>query len=378
MTTRHGKLGPRFWIDFDWWLMLAALTLAGFGILEIYSAQPGQDYWFRQLLWVSLGMLALVTLTVIDYRRIAEAAWILYGVSMVLLILVLIVGQEINGARAWFRLPGGFSFQPAELAKLTTILALANVLAKAREQKKKKKEHYLTLREVAVSTVLVLLPVGLIALQPDHGTALTFFSVLAGMVFVGGLRPRWILVGLVLVAVTLSLGWQFRHRLLKPYQIQRLEVVRDPERADPRGYGYHTLQSNIAVGSGGVLGKGITRGTQSRLKFLPYPHTDFIASVVAEETGFVGMLLVLGLYLFILLRSIDHAERSPDQLGVMLITGVVCLLGFHAVVNLGMVVGLLPIMGIPLPLMSYGGSSIIATFMALGLVASVRYHRHVN
>ena len=138
------------------------------------------------------------------------------------------------------------------------------------------------------------------------------------------------------------------------------------------------MQSNIAVGSGGVLGKGITRGTQSRLKFLPYPHTDFIASVVAEETGFVGMLVVLGLYLFILMRSIGHAERSQDQLGMILITGIVCLVGFHAVINLGMVVGLLPIMGIPLPLMSYGGSSIIATFMALGLVANVRFHRHVN
>jgi rod shape determining protein RodA len=367
-------------IDFDWWLVLAALGLAGFGILEIYSAQPGQPFWSRQVIWVGLGMIALIVITVVDYRRLAEATWFVYWGSLVLLVLVLIFGQEINGARAWFRLPGGFSFQPSELAKLATILTLTSVLAKAREQKKKKnwKEQYLTMREIAVATLIVLLPVGLIALQPDHGTALTFFPVLAGMVFVSGLRPRWILAGVLLIAVTVGLGWQFRHQFLKPYQLQRIDVVLHPERADPRGYGYHTMQSNIAVGSGGVLGKGITRGTQSRLKFLPYPHTDFIASVVAEETGFVGMLLVLGLYLFILVRAIGHAERSHDQFGMILITGIVCLLGFHTVINLGMVVGLLPIMGIPLPLMSYGGSSIIATFMALGLVASVRYHRHVN
>lgn len=378
MTTRHRQLGPRFLIDFDWWLVLAALGLAGFGILEIYSAQPGQDYWSRQVIWVGAGVIALIILTVIDYRRLAEATWVIYGAGLVLLFLVLIFGQEINGARAWFRMPGGFSFQPSELAKLATILTLGNFLARVREQKKKKKEQYLTLWEITGATAIVLLPVALVAAEPDYGTALTFFPVLAGMVFVSGLRTRWILVGLVLVAVAASLGWQFRHLYLKPYQLQRIDVVLHPERADPRGYGYHTMQSNIAVGSGGVLGKGITRGTQSRLKFLPYPHTDFIASVVAEETGFVGMLFVLGLYLFIFMRAIGHAERSHDQLGMILITGVVCLLGFHTVINLGMVVGLLPIMGIPLPLMSYGGSSIIATFMALGLVASVRYHRHVN
>lgn len=365
--------------DFDGWLLVAALVLSGFGIVEIYSAQPNQDYWSRQLIWVGLGIAAIFAVTLIDYRRLADVAWVMYLVALILLVLVLFFGQEINGNRAWFRV-GGFSFQPSELAKLATILTLANYLAKMREQKKKKnrRDPYLTVRELGVVAGISLLPVGLIVLEPDQGTALTFFPVIAGIVFVSGVRPRWILAGLLLIGITAGFGWRYREYFLKPYQVQRIEVVLHPEKADPRGFGYHTMQSNIAVGSGGLWGKGITRGTQSRLKFLPYPHTDFIASVVAEETGFVGMLVMLGLYLFILMRSIGHAERSHDQLGLILVTGVICLLGFHAVINLGMVVGLLPIMGIPLPLMSYGGSSIIATFIALGLVTNVRFHRHVN
>jgi rod shape determining protein RodA len=379
MTPRNRILGPRLLTDFDWWLLLAVLGMTGFGILEIYSAQPEDDYWSRQVVWVGLGVIAMLVVTVVDYRRIAEAAWTMYSGSILLLVLVLIFGQEINGARAWFRI-GGFSLQPSELAKLATIVTVARYLARVREQKKKKSrgEQYLTLREIGTAAGMGLLPVVLIVLEPDQGTALTFFPVLAGMIFVSGVRPRWIVTGIVLVGIVGGLGWQFRSHFLKPYQLQRIDVVLHPEKADPRGFGYHTMQSNIAVGSGGIWGKGITRGTQSRLGFLPYPHTDFIASVVAEETGFAGMMAVLAVYVFILMRSIGHAERSPDQLGMILITGIVCLLGFHAVINLGMVVGLLPIMGIPLPLLSYGGSSIIATFMALGLVANVRLYRHVN
>jgi rod shape determining protein RodA len=373
------RIKPKLLTDFDWWLLFTALGLAGFGILEIYSAQPDQGYWYRQMIWVSAGLMAFLAVTFFDYRRIVARAWSLYGMALILLVLVLFVGVEINGARAWFNL-GFFNFQPSELAKLATILTVGGFLAKVREQKKKKKdkEQYLSLRELGFAAGIGLLPIALIVLQPDQGTALTFFPVLAGMIFVSGVRPQWILVAILLVAIVGGLGWQFRGHFLKPYQLQRIDVVLHPEKADPRGYGYHTMQSNIAVGSGGILGKGIMRGTQSRLKFLPYPHTDFIASVVAEETGFVGMLCMLGVYLFMLMRMMSHAERSHDQLGMILVTGITCLLGFHAVINLGMVVGLLPIMGIPLPLLSYGGSSIIATFLALGLVANVRFHRHVN
>jgi rod shape determining protein RodA len=377
MTAGDRKLNRKFLADFDWRLCLAAVALTAFGIIEIYSAQPAEEYWSKQLIWVGLGLVVMILSTVIDYRRVAEAAWLIYGVALVLLILVLLFGEERNGAKAWFSI-GGIGGQPSEFAKIATILAVAVYLAKVREQKKGRKEDYLTLREIVIASGIILPPVGLIALQPDHGTALTFFAALGGMVFVSGLRPRLIVTGLVLAAVAGSVGWQLRHRFLKPYQLQRIEVVLHPEKADPRGYGYQTRQSNIAVGSGGLLGKGFTKGTQSRLKFLPFPETDFIASVVAEETGLIGMLIVLALYWLILMKSLGHAERSRDQLGMVLITGLVCLLGFHVVVNIGMVVGLLPIMGIPLPLMSYGGSSILATYLGLGLIASVRFHRHVN
>jgi rod shape determining protein RodA len=377
MTAGDRKLNRKFLADFDWQLCLAAVALTALGIIEIYSAQPAEEYWLKQLIWVGLGLVVMILSTVIDYRRVAEAAWLIYGVALVLLILVLLFGEERNGAKAWFSI-GGIGGQPSEFAKIATILAVAVYLAKVREQKKGRKEDYLILREIVIASGIILPPVGLIALQPDHGTALTFFAALGGMVFVSGLRPRLIVTGLVLAAVAGSVGWQLRHRFLKPYQLQRIEVVLHPEKADPRGYGYQTRQSNIAVGSGGLLGKGFTKGTQSRLKFLPFPETDFIASVVAEETGLIGMLIVLALYWLILMKSLGHAERSRDQLGMVLITGLVCLLGFHVVVNIGMVVGLLPIMGIPLPLMSYGGSSILATYLGLGLIASVRFHRHVN
>ncbi|MCS6806588.1 MAG: rod shape-determining protein RodA [Acidobacteriota bacterium] len=374
-----GRIRSKLLTDFDWWLLLMALALAGFGIVEIHSAQPEEGYWYRQTIWVSLGLVGFFAVTFLDYRRIVARAWSIYGMAIALLILVLFVGVEVNGARAWFRF-GFFNFQPSELAKLATILAVGGFIAKVREQRKKKKdkEQYLSLRELAFVIGIGLLPVFLIMLQPDQGTALTFFPVLAGMILVGGVRPRWIVAAIVLMAIVIGVGWHFRSHFLKPYQLQRIDVVLHPDKADPRSYGYHTMQSNIAVGSGGILGKGIMRGTQSRLKFLPYPHTDFIAAVVAEETGFVGMLCMLGVYLLMLMRMLSHAERSPDQLGMMIVTGVTCLVGFHAVINLGMVVGLLPIMGIPLPLLSYGGSSMIATFLALGLVANVRFHRHVN
>lgn len=371
---RRGRTG---WTDFDWPLLAAALVLALLGILEIYSSQPQEDYWRRQLFWVLLGLIAMVVTARIEYHRLVEAAPLFYGACLLLLVLVLLMGQEVYGTKAWIGVRG-FGIQPSELAKVATILVLAPFLAARWQEHRKGKNPYLTMREIATATLLVLLPVGLILLQPDVGTALTFFPILAGMLFIADLRPRVIVAAVVSAAVVMSLGWHFRHDVLKPYQVQRLETLIHPERADRRGFGYQTYQSMIAVGSGGVTGRGLFRGTQSRLRFLPKAYTDFIASVVAEELGLVGIFIVLTLYLFILMRAINHAKLARDQLGALLITGVVSLLAFHIVMNLGMVVGLTPIIGIPLPLMSYGGSSVLATFIGLGLIANVRLHRYVN
>jgi rod shape determining protein RodA len=367
----------RFLLDFDWWLLGAALLLALLGVLEIYSSQPQEEFWRRQLLWLGVALGAMFVTATVDYHRIVEAAPFIYGGCLFLLVLVLPFGQEVSGTRAWLGV-GRFSIQPSEFAKVGTILMLALFLAERWEEHRREKHPYLTMREVLAASGIVGMPVLLILLEPDVGTALTFFPVLGGMLFVAGLRPRVIAAGVVGVAVALSLGWYFRHQVLKPYQVQRIEVIFHPERADRRGYGYQTYQSMIAVGSGGLTGRGLFRGTQSRLRFLPKAYTDFIAAVVAEEWGFLGMVGVLALYAFLLLRALNHAKLARDFMGTLLVTGVVSVLGFHILMNLSMVMGLVPVIGIPLPLMSYGGSSLVATFIGLGMIANVRLHRYVN
>jgi len=367
----------RFLLDFDWWLLGAALLLALLGVLEIYSSQPQEEFWRRQLLWLGVALGAMFVTATVDYHRIVEAAPFIYGGCLFLLVLVLPFGQEVSGTRAWLGV-GRFSIQPSEFAKVGTILMLALFLAERWEEHRREKHPYLTMREVLAASGIVGMPVLLILLEPDVGTALTFFPILGGMLFVAGLRPRVIAAGVVGVAVALSLGWYFRHQVLKPYQVQRIEVIFHPERADRRGYGYQTYQSMIAVGSGGLTGRGLFRGTQSRLRFLPKAYTDFIAAVVAEEWGFLGMVGVLALYAFLLLRALNHAKLARDFMGTLLVTGVVSVLGFHILMNLSMVMGLVPVIGIPLPLMSYGGSSLVATFIGLGMIANVRLHRYVN
>ncbi|MCX7751716.1 MAG: rod shape-determining protein RodA [Blastocatellia bacterium] len=367
----------RFLLDFDWWLLGGALILALLGVLEIYSSQPQEDFWKRQLLWLGIALVAMFVTATVDYHRIVEVAPFIYGSCLFLLVLVLPFGQEVYGTRAWLGI-GPFSIQPSEFAKIGTILMLALFLAERWEEHRREKHPYLTMREILIASGIAGAPVLLILLEPDVGTALTFVPILGGMLFVAGLRPRIITAGVVGVAVALSLGWYFRHQVLKPYQVQRIEVIFHPERADRRGYGYQTYQSMIAVGSGGLTGRGLFRGTQSRLRFLPKAYTDFIAAVVAEELGFLGILGVLALYAFLLLRALNHAKLARDSMGTLLVTGIVSLLSFHILMNLGMIVGLVPVIGIPLPLMSYGGSALVATFIGLGLIANVRLHRYVN
>lgn len=375
MTTYRQR--RRFLLDFDWWLLGGALILALLGVVEIYSSQPQEEFWKRQLWWLGIGLVAMFVTATVDYHRILQAAPFVYGACIFLLVLVLPFGQEVYGTKAWLGI-GRFSIQPSEFAKIGTILMLAPFLAERWEEHRKTKHPYLTMREVLAALGITAVPVLLILLQPDVGTALTFFPIVGGMLFVAGLRPRLIATGVVGVAVVLSLGWYFRHQVLKPYQVQRIETIVHPERADRRGYGYQTYQSMIAVGSGGLTGRGLFRGTQSRLRFLPKAYTDFIAAVVAEELGFLGMLGVLALYAFLLLRALNHAKLARDHVGTLLVAGVVSLLGFHILMNLGMIVGLVPVIGIPLPLMSYGGSALVATFIGLGLIANVRLHRYVN
>jgi rod shape determining protein RodA len=352
--------------DIDWLLVFATIALTLFGCMAIYST-VGSDFLRKQLAALVIGVVLALIITLTDYRKLIVAvAPFFYAAVMVLLILVLFVGVEINNNKAWLHLPG-FSFQPSEFAKIATILMLARYMSRPREGS-------LTLKDTIIMGLITLPPVILIALENDTGTMLTFGGILGMFYFLAGMRKS-VLVGAVL-AVAVGLVAVYPH--LKQYQQERIRVVWEPEKVDPKGYGYQTIQSMIAVGSGGVLGKGIGQGTQGRLGFLPYAYSDFIGAVVAEEAGLVGVLLMIVLYLMFIWRLISIATGSRDRAGAMMVMGFVGLFTFHIISNLGMVVGLLPIMGIPLPLMTAGGTAVISVFMCVGLALSVRLRRFVN
>jgi rod shape determining protein RodA len=285
---------------------------------------------------------------------------------LVVLVGVLLAGRQAFGSRRWIPLPGGFTFQVSEFAKLVIVLLAARCLSDLRSDRP-------GIRDLLKLCVLVALPVALVLRQPDLGTAATYLAIMGAGIFLAGLRWRHaVAVGLLLVVV-LPAGWM----MLKDYQKARLMSFQDPSR-DPRGSGYQVMQSKIAVGSGGMWGKGVTRGSQTQLRFLPVPRTDFILSAFAEEHGFVGVAFVLGLYFLMLMQVIQNARMAPDRAGMYICMGVCASLLFHLLVNVGMLVGRMPVTGVPLPLMSYGGSSVLTVFMMLGLVNNVRLQRFVN
>ncbi|MFN3322361.1 MAG: rod shape-determining protein RodA [Bryobacteraceae bacterium] len=357
--------------DLDWPLLLITLAISAMGILQIYSATHDtpawRDAWWKQILFVSAGLVAMWVVTQIDYHTLMGQVPILYGLSIVTLIGTFLVGTTVFGSRRWIPLFGGFRFQTSEFVKLVIILLVARYIA---EQKSERLE----LRDLLRLGGLVGLPMLLVMKQPDLGTSLTYLPILAIGVFLSGMRWQyWVAIGLIALLV-LPLGWHF---FLKDYQKARLVTFLDPGQ-DPRGSGYQVIQSKIAVGSGGMWGKGVTRGSQTQLRFLPVPHTDFIFSAFGEEHGFVGVVVVLGLYFLLLMQIVQNAQQAPDRAGMVICMGVAALMLFHVFVNVGMVVGRMPVTGIPLPLMSSGGSSTLSMFMMLGLVNNVRLRRFVN
>lgn len=362
-------VGKRQRWDVDWVLLVATLGLAVIGVAFIHSAEyDGGGFAtraVRQLAYLGLSVLVMATLIRFDYRRLARLAPWAFGAGILGLAAVLAVGSTAGGARSWIRV-GGMSVQPSELAKVGTVLLVAWLVA--RQPPGRLRFHVLLLL-----VLVVAVPTALILAQPDTGTALTFFPFLALVVFVHGLRWRVIAVGVVVAALLTPVVWS----QLKPYQQDRLRIVIDPE-LDPLDRGYHAIQSRIAVGSGGITGQGYTRGPQNRLGFLPERHTDFIFAVVAEEAGFLGVALVLGLYLVILRRLVEAAISARDRLGALLCLGAFAFVASHLVVNVGMVIGLLPTIGIPLPLLSFGGTSLLATCALIALAANVRLRRLIR
>lgn len=356
------KVDRRLLQNVDWVLLTSALVLVGLGFLTLWSLSPGRHgsgVLWRQLGWFGLGLLALITVAGADYRNVARAAPAFYVIGVALLLSVFVVGRAVSGARRWIPL-GPVALQPAELFKLIFIVTLAWALT-ARWANPRARST------LAVALALLVVPFLLVVRQPDLGTALVLVPVFFALLFGAGVRLRelgWL--GLTGLAGA-PLAWF----VLRDYQRERLLVYLDPFR-DPLGSAYNVIQSKIAIGSGQLLGKGVVGATQSRLAFLPERHTDFIFAVFAEMWGFMGALLLLVCYAILLLRGFEIAAKAREPLGRLLALGVTVLFGAQTLINLGMVMGILPVVGIPLPLMSYGGSSLVVTLMALGLLLSVR------
>lgn len=367
--------------NFDFTLFVITLLIIGFGLVILSSATHatmtrGGDtltYVKKQTLSIFLGLMLLAVILKIDYSEFPKYSRFAYVLNVILLALVLVIGSEQNGAKSWISL-GVFNLQPAEFAKIFVIITFAVYLSKREGQLNR-------FRDLLPTFVFFGIPLGLILMQPDLGSALVFIAIYFGMMFVAGARPRnlivLILIGAILVGGVLTAQLAFDYdKPLKKYQLDRLTIFADPYK-DPRHAGYHVIQSQVALGSGGVWGKGLYRGTQTQLNFLPEQRNDFIFSVVGEELGFVGAASLLLFFYIFLHRGIRIAMGAKDMLGTLLATGIVSMIVFHLLVNVGMAAGIMPITGIPLPFFSYGGSSMLANLIGVGILLNVYVRRLV-
>lgn len=362
------RLDRRALLSFDWLWFLALLGLATAGLFAIWSATEGtglDSYLGRQVLYLGAALVLFFLLLYFDYHLYTDYISFLYAAGLSALVLVLFVGKAVHSSKSWIPV-GAFSFQPSELVKVLALIALAKYYSES-------ERDHLDLQELMTGGLICLVPMALVVLQGDLGTAMTFVPIFVVLSFMGGLRRRHVLVALLVIAIASPLGWV----MLKDYQRGRIQTVFNPAN-DPLHLGYQTIQSKIAIGSGRMLGKGFKQGSQSQLGFLPARQTDFVFAVLSEEKGFVGSTAALSLFLFVFFRLLKTAREAKDRVGAMLVTGVLSLLLFHVVINVGMVVGLLPIAGIPLPFVSAGGSSLISSFAAMSLCMNVRMRRYVN
>ncbi len=367
----------RFWRNFDWPLLAAAAALFVFGLFVIYSASHtrldlvGDDPFHfvkRQLAGGAIGLVALVAAFAIDYRALKRLSKFLYLVNISLLTAVLFYGRAVFGSQRWFHL-GPVNLQPSELAKIVIIIVLAHYL---------EKQHRFEGWKMAVPMALVALPIVLVLMQPDMGTTIVFVGIAFAMLYMAGANIKHLAAsaasGAAAVAAAVVASHQGWISLIKPYQLNRLLVFVDPY-SDPTGAGWNVIQSMIAVGSGGFLGRGFLSGSQNQLNFLPANHTDFVFSVITEEWGFVGAVAVLSLYLFIIGRGVMIAARAKDRFGTLLAAGCVSIFFFHLLINVGMTLGVMPVTGLPLPFITYGGSTLLTSMLAVGLLLNVGLRR---
>jgi rod shape determining protein RodA len=354
--------------DFDWVLFGLTLTIAGVGLIEIYSTTtqtPLAGQFQKQVYWIVLGCVLTLIVSQLDYHLVLVHVPWLYLLSLLALVAVLVLGPRLAGTHRWLQI-GGFTLQVSELVKLVIILAVAATFAKRRSKA-------FTWGELAKLGLLAAVPGILVAIEPDLGTALTYLPIVAAGAFMAGIRRRQIVVLGLIGLLALPAGWY----LLRPYQRVRLEAFVHPKQ-NTQGSSYQVTQTKIAIGSGGLWGRGLGNGTQSQLGFIPVSHADAIFAAFAEERGFIGTLAVFVLYVILLLRLLEGARTAADQTGSFLLIGFASVLFFQVAVNVGMMIGLFPITGIPLPLMSEGGSSMLFIFLGLGLVMSVKMQRFVN
>ncbi|MDZ4713814.1 MAG: rod shape-determining protein RodA [bacterium] len=393
-------------------ILIVVLALVGSGLIAIFSATytSGTDYFSRQLTFAIFGLVIMIGISFVPPRIIARASYIFYVVSLLLLVLVLIFGKKISGSKSWFSM-GGFGIQPSEFAKIATILTLANFLSTSEDGFKNVNKPLVFLKAIAI----VFFPVVLIMRQPDMGTSLVFLSMILPILFWVGMSPyvlfiiispviivlgaffgmtyliaaivivglilllfkKNILVTVALVLINVAIGFSFDslYHKLQPYQQNRIKAVFDPT-TDPLGSGYNVIQSKVAIGSGGMFGKGFLQGTQTQLKFIPEQWTDFIYCMIGEEFGFVGCVIILLLYMLIIFQLVNNSYLSKNKFLSIACIGFSSIIFFHLVVNVGMTIGIMPVIGIPLPMMSYGISSLLSFLIMMGIGMSAYRYRN--
>jgi rod shape determining protein RodA len=353
----------------NWNFLGTALILAVIGCVLVYSATfmaTDAPLSRKQIIWTSIGIILMIVFATVDYHLWFDVAPFFYGIFLVLLLYLLVWERFTRNVKSWVHI-GSFQFQPSEFMKIFAALLLAKYFDS-------NDRAYLNLRSFLAVMLIVMPPVILIALQPALGSAATFFPLIAVAMFFGGIRARVWIAAILVVLLMAPLGFFF---FLKPFQRERVVTFLDPER-DPLGSGYQVMQAKIATGSGGITGEGFLQGTQVNLQYLPARHTDFIFSVLGEEWGFVGVVIVLTLFLFLIVEALSIAKSARDRGGTFLVLGLISFFIFHVLINVSMQIGLFPVTGIPLPLISYGGSATMMFFIAIGLILNVDYRKFVN
>lgn len=352
--------------NFDWFLFSIALLISVIGLVNLYSAtyQTGFKVFQKQLVWAVLGVVVMVLISFLDYRTLERYTHHMYAVFILLLIVVLVFSKAVLGSKRWLSL-GSVTIQPSEFVKILIILVLAKFYYNDFEG------GPYGLRDLVKPIFFVALPSTLVLLQPDLGTALIILLTSASLILFMGVRLKSLLL---ILAIILGFSYPAWHFFLKDYQKERIETFLDPSR-DPLGSGYNAIQSQIAVGSGKLLGKGFKKGSQTQLRFIPEHHTDFAFSVLSEEWGFVGGTFALLLYFLLILWILDMASLSKDKFSMAVSFGIASMFFWHTLINVGMVTGIMPVVGVPLPLFSYGGSSALAAMIGIGIVLGIRMRK---